>query len=77
MNGFPSVLDYLFKRLGIGPGETTKDGLFTILPTACIGYCDLSPAVLVNGRPYGPLTPEKIDALLEDFRGEVKRSKVI
>ena len=77
MNGFPSVLDYLFKKLGISPGETTKDGLFTILPTACIGYCDLSPAVLVNGRPYGPLTPEKIDALLEKFRGEVKRSKVI
>jgi NADH-quinone oxidoreductase subunit E len=77
INGFPAVLDYLFEKLGIGPGETTKDGLFTILPTACIGYCDLSPAVLVNGRPYGPLTPEKIDALLEKFRGEVKRSKVI
>jgi NADH-quinone oxidoreductase subunit E len=77
MNGFPSVLGYLLEKLGIGPGETTKDGLFTILPTACIGYCDLSPAVLVNGRPYGPLTPEKIDALLEKFRGEVKRSRVI
>jgi NADH-quinone oxidoreductase subunit E len=77
MNGFPSVLNYLFEKLGIGPGETTKDGLFTILPTACIGYCDLSPAVLVNGRPYGPLTPEKIDGLLEKFRGEVKRAKVI
>jgi len=77
MNGYPSVLEYLFKKLNIGPGETTRDGIFTILPTACIGYCDLSPAVLINGRPYGPLTPEKIDALLERFRGEVKRSKVV
>jgi len=77
MNGYPSVLEYLFKKLNIGPVETTRDGLFTILPTACIGYCDLSPAVLINGRPYGPLTPEKIDALLERFRGEVKRSKVV
>jgi len=77
MNGYPVVLDYLFKKLGIGLGETTKDGLFTILPTACIGYCDLSPAVLINGRPYGPLTPEKINALIERFKGEVKRSKVI
>jgi len=77
MNGYPVVLDYLFKKLGIGLGETTKDGLFTILPTACIGYCDLSPAVLINGRPYGPLTPEKIDALIERFKGEVKRSRVI
>ena len=77
MNGLQSVVDYLYQRLGIGLGETTEDGLFTLLPTACIGYCDLSPAVLVNGRPYGPLTPEKIDDLLERFKGEVKRSKVI
>ncbi len=77
MNGYPPIRDYLFQKLGIGLGETTKDGLFTILPTACIGYCDLSPAVLINGRPYGPLTPEKIDDLVERFKGEVKRSKVI
>jgi len=77
MNGLQSVVDHLYRRLGIRPGETTADGLFTLLPTACIGYCDLSPAVLINGRPYGPLTPEKIDGLLERFKGEVKRSKVI
>ena len=77
MNGLQSVVDYFHQRLGIRLGETTEDGLFTLLPTACIGYCDLSPAVLVNGRPYGPLTPEKIDDLLERFKGEVKRSKVI
>ena len=77
MNGLQSVVDYLYQKLGIRLGETTEDGLFTLLPTACIGYCDLSPAVLVNGRPYGPLTPEKIDDLLQKFRGEVKRSKVL
>jgi NADH-quinone oxidoreductase subunit E len=77
MNGLQSVVDYLHQKLGIRLGETTEDGLFTLLPTACIGYCDLSPAVLVNGRPYGPLTPEKIDNLLQKLRGEVKRSKVI
>ena len=77
MNGLQSVVNYLQQRLGIRLGETTEDGLFTLLPTACIGYCDLSPAVLVNGRPYGPLTPEKIDNLLQKLRGEVKRSKVI
>ena len=77
MNGLQSVVDHLYQRLGVRLGETTDDGLFTLLPTACIGYCDLSPAVLVNGRPYGPLTPEKIDNLLQKLRGEVKRSKVI
>ena len=77
MNGYRSVLDHLCEKLGIGIGETTKDDLFTILPTACIGYCDLSPAVLVNGRPYGPLTPDKINDLLQKLRGEMKRAKVI
>ena len=77
MNGLQSVVDCLYQKLGIRFGETTEDGLFTLLPTACIGYCDLSPAVLVNGRAYGPLTPEKIDDLLQKLRGEVKRSRVI
>jgi NADH-quinone oxidoreductase subunit E len=70
MNGYESVMDYLSKKLGINPGETTEDGLFTVLPTACIGYCDLSPAMLVNGRPYGPLTPGKIDDILNRLRTE-------
>lgn len=76
MNGYPSVLGHLSQALGIGPGETTKDGLFTILPTACIGYCDLSPAMLINGRPYGPLTPEKIDEILQRLRSEVPRPRM-
>jgi NADH-quinone oxidoreductase subunit E len=70
MNGYDRVVDYLCKKLGIRAGETTEDGLFTLLPTACIGYCDLSPAMLVNGRPYGPLTPEKIDDILHRLRTE-------
>jgi NADH-quinone oxidoreductase subunit E len=63
-------MDYLSKKLGIKPGETTGDGLFTILPTACIGYCDLSPAMLINGRAYGPLTPDKIDQILNRLKAE-------
>jgi NADH-quinone oxidoreductase subunit E len=68
VNGYEGILDYLSRKLSIRPGETTPDGMFTLLPTACLGYCDLSPAVLVNRRPYGPLTPEKVDSLLEDLR---------
>ncbi len=63
-----SVFAYLSKKLGVGMGETTPDGLFTILPTACFGYCDHAPAVLINGVPHGPLTPEKIDQVLESSR---------
>ncbi len=76
MNGYESVLDHLSKKLGIKPGETTEDRLFTLLPTACIGYCDLSPAMLINGRPYGPLTPEKIDEILQKLRAEAPRPRM-
>jgi NADH-quinone oxidoreductase subunit E len=76
MNGYASVLDYLSKKLGTKPGETTEDGLFTLLPTACIGYCDLSPAMLINGRPYGPLTPEKIDDILNKLKAEEPKPRM-
>ena len=65
-----SVLDYLHDILGVCMGETTKDGFFTVLPTACVGYCDHAPAMLVNGVLHGPLTPEKIDEILERLRSE-------
>ncbi len=68
MNGYESVKDYLCRRLGIAMGETTSDGLFTLLPVCCIGYCDRSPAMLVNRRVYGELTPEKIDGIIEKCR---------
>jgi len=76
MNGYGSVVNYLCEKLGIKPGETTSDGLFTLLPTACLGYCDLSPAMLINGRAYGPLTPEKIDDVLERLRGETPKPRM-
>jgi len=76
MNGYGSVKNYLSEKLGIKPGETTQDGLFTLLPTACLGYCDLSPAMLINGRAYGPLTPEKIDDILERLRAETPKPKM-
>ena len=76
MNGYQQVIDYLCLKLGINIGETTRDGLFTILPTACIGYGDLSPAILINGRAYGPLTPEKIDDILNKLKTEVPKPRV-
>ncbi len=66
-----SIFDYLCQKLGVGPGEITPDGLFTVLPTACIGFCDHAPAMLVNGQMYGPLTPAGIDEVLETLRTQV------
>ena len=65
-----SVFAYLCRKLGVCAGEMTADGMFTVLPTACLGYCDHAPAMLINGVVYGNLTPEKIDAILEKLRTE-------
>ncbi len=69
MQGHESVLDHLKRTLGIGPGETTADGLFTLLPVCCIGYCDRAPAMLVDLKVHGNLTPEGIDEILGKLRG--------
>ena len=68
MNGFETIKDYLSKKLGIGDGETTADGLFTLLPVCCVGYCDRSPAILINKKVYGNLTTEKVDEIIEELR---------
>jgi NADH-quinone oxidoreductase subunit E len=62
-----SVIDHLCARLGIEMGETTQDGLFTLLPVCCIGYCDFAPAIMVNDDVYGNLTTQKLDELLRRF----------
>lgn len=70
MDGYESIKDYLCKKLDIDLGETSADGLFTLLPVCCIGYCDRSPAMLINRKVYGHLTPQKIDEILEKLRSE-------
>ncbi len=70
MDGYESLKDYLCKKLEIDVGETTADGLFTLLPVCCIGYCDQSPAMLINRKVYGHLTPQKIDEILEKLKSE-------
>jgi len=70
MDGFESIQDYLCRKLDIAVGGTSADGLFTLLPVCCIGYCDLSPAMLINRKVFGRLTPQKIDEILKQLRSE-------
>lgn len=59
MAGQGAVLDALVDEFGVEPFETSPDGRLTIETTPCIGLCDQSPAMLVNGEPHVKLTPEK------------------
>ncbi len=51
-------------RLGIGFGETTKDGRMTLEPVYCLGLCACSPAAMLDGEVYGRLTTESLEGLL-------------
>jgi len=65
MDGHQRVIDHISSRLGVSMGGTSPDGLFTLLPVCCIGYCDRAPAMVVNKRVYGKLTQEKIGRILD------------
>lgn len=52
-------------RLGIGFGETTKDGRVTLESVYCLGLCACSPAAMLDGEVHGRLTTERLDALLD------------
>ncbi len=68
--GSEEIARELERQLGIAPGETTKDGIFTLLPTCCLGVCDVAPAMMIGLTVYGNLTPETIAAALEQEKRE-------
>jgi NADH-quinone oxidoreductase subunit E len=66
--GYEDVRRRLEERLGIGLGQTTSDGRFTLLPIACLGVCHRAPAMIVDGDLHEKLTPEALDRILEEYR---------
>ena len=62
--GAETLLDYLQKKLGIGVGETSADGKFTLSAVECLGACELAPCLMVNFEYYGQLDRNKIDEIL-------------
>jgi formate dehydrogenase subunit gamma len=63
--GCESLVRHLQSKLGAVMGETTADGAFSLDTVYCLGNCALSPAVMLDGRLYGKVTHERLDALLE------------
>lgn len=70
MGGYIPIRDYLCSELGIEMGQSTADGRFTLLPACCLGYCDRAPAMMINKKVYGFLTPEKIDGIIAKLSAE-------
>ena len=78
MAGSENLLKYLKDKLKIQEGETTADGLFTLEMTSCLGICAVAPAMMVNNKVYGSLTPKKLDQIIgRCHTGEIETEKLI
>jgi len=68
LNGSDALIAHIQHRLGIGVGETTPDGLFTLKTVECLGACGYAPMMQLGKHYREHLTPEKVDALIEACR---------
>lgn len=66
--GSDTLLGWLHARLGVKPGETTPDGLFTVSAVECLASCGTGPMMQVNDEYYERITEEKLDRVLADLK---------
>jgi NADH-quinone oxidoreductase subunit E len=68
LNGSDEIIAYITNKLGIKPGETTTDGLFTLRTVECLGACGYAPMMQLGEHYKEHLTKEKVDAIIEECR---------
>ncbi len=74
LKGSDEIITYIKERLGIGVGETTSDGMFTLKAVECLGACGYAPMMQLGKTYREHLTKEKVDTLIEQLRGEAARN---
>jgi NADH-quinone oxidoreductase subunit E len=70
IRGAPVLLDTLKRTLGIKPGQTTEDGLFTIETVNCLGACAIAPVMVVDEKYYPKVKPDEVETILKTYRGK-------
>lgn len=66
--GYEDIQEYFKKNLGIGLGETTSDGRFTLLPNCCLGTCDCAPALMIDNDLHRNLSINQLDEILKKYQ---------
>jgi len=69
VKGAQQVIDKFSDILGIKPGETTEDGLFTLSALRCLGACGIAPAVSVNGKVYPKVSVSQVQGIIDELKG--------
>lgn len=68
VKGAQQVIDKFSELIGIKPGETTEDGLFTLDALRCIGACAISPAIKINGKVYPKVSVDSVAKIIEEYK---------
>ncbi len=67
VSGAAEVIRAVEDQLNLKPGETTEDGRFTLELCPCLGLCDSAPAMMINKKVYGNLTPDSVRSLINNY----------
>lgn len=70
VKGSKEILERAKQKLGIEPGQTTDDGLFSLDETRCVGACGLAPVFTVNNEVYGKATVKKLDEVIDQIKAQ-------
>jgi len=70
VKGAQTVIDKFSEILGIKPGETTEDGMFTIDALRCIGACGIAPAVSINGKVYPKVSVDAVKGIVDEYKAK-------
>jgi len=68
VNKYETLKDVLEQQLDVKVGETTDDGVFTLMYTPCFGACDVSPAFRIGENVYGKLNKKKVKDIIHNYR---------
>ncbi len=74
LNGSDDIIAYISGKLGIQPGETTADGMFTLKTVECLGACGYAPLMQLGNNYREHLTKEKVDAIIEECSKNAARN---
>lgn len=72
IRGSVNLINGINRELGIGAGETTEDGEFTLELVNCLGSCALAPVMVIDEKYYGKVTLEKLPEILNEYRKGAK-----
>ncbi len=73
LRGSDNLVEHLERKLGVRPGETTPDKMFTLDEVECLGSCGTAPMMQVNDDYYENLTAERVDSILDELGKRAKR----